>query len=323
MKQHFVAVLLVALFLTLTGYAQATESTDPTPFTQTELDKFLKDYPSLTQWLGQQNSTARNINNPWIMASMRYNQEFTTILKEKNWQPDRFFYLLNHINTGLLMNASENMQAETQERLAKEQQENQTKTAKQQKKINQEITAANQRQQAQIRNNPNIPPVEKQRILNQMNRTTAQTMASTPQEATQNNLNQQQQWLNNQEQAIRTNPNMHPMQRQQALAQIQQTRQFQQKATQEPVYPTQEAMQAEIQKQYKKWFATQKQALENNRSIPPAQKSQMVEQLTKSETQFNQSMEPKPAYSIIPPEEKKLINSNQQKLLELLVNTQP
>ncbi|MEO5331769.1 MAG: hypothetical protein H7839_07070 [Magnetococcus sp. YQC-5] len=325
MKKHFVAALLWVLVLSFGSSVGAMEPTEQPPFNKTEMDKFLTDYPEFTEWLTKQNAHVDTKRNPWIMAGMRFDKAFTARLKEKQWDPDRFFYLLNHINTGLLLTASEKLQSEAQARMAQEQQANNAQMQKNQQQMQQEMADANQRardqlaaRQEQIRLNPNIPPFEKQRMLAQMNRNASTFTAPNPQEAAQQRQSQQANWFNTQEQYIRSNPNMHPMQRQQALAQLQQARLSQQQAAKPAPFPSQEEMRNETITQYNKWFDNQKRAVETNPRIPPAQKKQMLEQLQTSAKQFKESMEPKPAPSIIPPEEKALVEANQKRLMELL-----
>ncbi|GAB0056217.1 hypothetical protein SIID45300_00522 [Candidatus Magnetaquicoccaceae bacterium FCR-1] len=208
-KQLLAATLGVAL-LCGTVTLQAAQPQETQPFTQAELDRFVADYPGLVQWLGKQKPQFDTARTPWLVASMRGDPNFNAQLKEKNWDPDRFHYLLNHINTGLALVESEKGQAETQARIAKERQENEARIAKERQeneariakerqeneariakerqendarqaegrqRMEKEMAAANKRmrdqleaQKEQIRANPYIPPYEKQRILAQMAR---------------------------------------------------------------------------------------------------------------------------------------------------------
>nr|CAX83924.1 uncharacterized protein [uncultured bacterium] len=338
MKKQLVAALLGMLALAVAGNAPAREVTEQTAFNTTEMEKFIADYPGLLKWLGKQNPLYENQRSPWIMSGMRYDKGFTSRLKEQGWEADRFFYLLSHINTGLTINASEKMKAEAQARMEQQKKESEARNAKNQEQMNKQIAEANQRMAAQlaeakeqIRTNPHIPPQEKQRILDQMKENnTPATQPQSAEAAAQQAKAQQERWLTAQEQAIRANPAMHPLQRQQALEQIRQTREWQKRSSanaapqaMEPRSQSQEQMQAEMIKQNTQWFANQRNLLENNPSIHPAQKKQMLEQLAASEKQFKESIsqpsaQPSGPRSPIPAEEKSLIDANQGRLNELL-----
>ncbi|MBF0180388.1 MAG: hypothetical protein HQM03_10240 [Magnetococcales bacterium] len=327
MKKQFVALLLWVALLGLTGSPATASTNEQTPFTKTEMEKFITDYPNFIQWLSKRNSRFESLHSPWLMAGMRYDKEFTARLAENKWDPDRFFYLLNHINTGLLLTASEKMEAEAKARMEQDRKEMQTQSDQQQQEMRQRTKDDNQEMQkqmaahqAQIRANPYIPPQEKQRILAQMNQ--ANLPASGAETAGQI-TEEQNRWFAAQEREIRANPFMHPMQRQQALQQIRQARQFQQQHTAAgqpdgPRFRSQEDMQKEMRNQHQEWFRNQKQSLQANQFIPPAQKQEMLKQLAASETQFNASLEPQPIPSIIPSAEKTLIEANQQKLMGII-----
>ncbi|MBF0339944.1 MAG: hypothetical protein HQL95_03155 [Magnetococcales bacterium] len=327
MKKQLVAGALGVLLLFSTGTVQAGENREQTPFNKTELDKFLADYPGFTQWVGKQNNLSDPVRNPWVLSGMRFDKGFTALLKEKGWEPERFFYLLNHVNTGLSMVASEKSQADAQARMDREQKEHEARIAKDRQKMQQDMEAANQRmkeqlkaQQEQIRANPYIPPHEKQRILEQMNRGISTSKAAPPMDAQA----AQAQWIASQEQSIRANPYMHPMQRQQALAQLQQTRlSMQQQVKNAPSQPQDpEAVRDEMRKMHKKWFENQKQVINNNPAVPAAQKKSLLEQLQNSEKAFTENLNAAPMAptSLLPPAEKVLIESNQQKLNELFAS---
>ncbi|MBF0270753.1 MAG: hypothetical protein HQL98_01590 [Magnetococcales bacterium] len=333
MDKKYVAAALGMLLFTMTGSIQAAEPPEQKPFSKTELDRFLADYPGFTEWLSKQHAMSpMSRNNPWVMSGLRFNPAFSAQLTEKGWNPDRFFYLLNHVNTGLMLTSAEKDQAEAQARMAREQKEFEERTAQNQQNLQQEMNAGQARleaqmnaQKEQIRTNPHIPPHEKQRILDQMSRHA--TGANPPlldakaqAEAAQK---QQANWITAQEQAIRTNPYMPPMQRQQALAQLQQTRQSMQQQQQQqaaaiakPLNPA--ATQAEMMATHQKWFENQKQALNNNPAIPADQKKRQLEQLQESEKHFKASLQQaKTPTPLLPPEEKTLIEANQQRLSEL------
>ncbi|MBF0213562.1 MAG: hypothetical protein HQM00_08360 [Magnetococcales bacterium] len=329
MNKQVVAAALGVLLLSASGTIQAgpTPGTTPeqAPFTKAELDKFLGDYPEFTQWLHKQRAATQAVHTPWILSGMRFDSGFTALLKEKGWKSDRFFYLLNHVNTGLMLAASEKSQAEAEARRAQAQKEQEARNAQAQKEMQESLNASNQRmreqlkaQQDQIRANPYIPPYEKQRILDQMNRTTtasAPTDAAAMAEAAKT---QQAQWIAAQEQQLRNNPYLHPMQRQQALAQLQQARNAMQRAS-TPVKPLDpEAARAEMITLHSTWYENQRKVLNNNPTIPAAQKKAQLEQLQASEQQFKASLVTPAPTPLLPPEEQKLIEANQQRLTELL-----
>ncbi|MEO5345221.1 MAG: hypothetical protein H7834_02435 [Magnetococcus sp. YQC-9] len=355
MKKQLLAATLGVALLCGTSLLHAAEPQDPKPFTKAELDQFIADYPGLVQWLGTRNPQADVTRNPWIVSSMRADRDFNARLKEKNWNPDRFFYLFHHINTGLVMAESEKSQAELRARMAKEQKENEARLAKEQKEnearlaegrqqLDKEMQAANARmraqlkaQQEQIRNNPYIPPYEKQRILTQMesgyknNNPVAAAVPTDANSAAEASRKQQANWIAAQEQQIKNNPYMHPMQRQQALEQLKQAKKnLEQSAASAAnrakgaASPDPANQQADLEKMHAQWFTNQKQVINNNPAMPPEQKRIALEQLKRSEKQFQESMtqQANPP-SILPKEEKALIDANQQKLAELLTVKKP
>ncbi|MBF0296711.1 MAG: hypothetical protein HQL96_16125 [Magnetococcales bacterium] len=326
MKRQFVAVLLWIALLGLTGSAATASTTEQTPFTKAEMEKFLTDYPNFLQWLAKRNARFESLHSPWLMSGMRYDKEFTARLTENKWDPDRFFYLLNHINTGLLLTASEKMEAESKARMEQDRKEMQAQTDKHQQEMQQRMKADNQEMQKQmaaqkewIRTNPHLPPQEKQRLLAQMN---VAPGPIAPEDASRQITEEQNRWFDAQEREIRSNPFMHPMQRQQALDQIRQARRFQQQSATDrastPRFRSQEEMHKDMKNQHQEWFKNQTRSLQANQFIPPAQKQEMLKQLAASEAQFNASLEPQPMPSIIPSEEKALIEANQQKLMGII-----
>ncbi|MBF0438174.1 MAG: hypothetical protein HQL93_03540 [Magnetococcales bacterium] len=311
MKKHFVATVLWGLAFFLAGSGGAAEKMEQSPFTNTELEQFITDYPTFTQWSSKQNPMVDTMHGSWVLAGLRYNKDFITYLKEKKWDPERFFYMLNHINTGLLVNAAEKKQAEMK-----------AQTEKNQQKSQQEMAASNQRmraqmavQQEQIRTNPYIHPAQKERILASMKTSSASLNAGPV------SMNEQQNnWFNSQEQAIRNNPYMHPMQRNQALSQLQQARNAQKQNAAMPVAKslTQEEMQSDMQQLHKQWYVNQKQSIEANVAIPPPQKKWMLDRLQEQEKYLKESTSRQSvAQPIIPGEEQSLINDNQSRLTDL------
>ncbi|MBF0417442.1 MAG: hypothetical protein HQL86_04250, partial [Magnetococcales bacterium] len=130
MKKQLLAATLGVALLCGTASLRAAQPQEQKPFTQAELDRFVADYPALLQGLGKQNPQLEVPRTPWMVSSMRGDPNFNAQLKEKNWDPDRFHYLLNHINTGLALVEAEKSQAEIQARLAKERQESEARLAK-------------------------------------------------------------------------------------------------------------------------------------------------------------------------------------------------
>ncbi|MBF0260365.1 MAG: hypothetical protein HQL97_00835 [Magnetococcales bacterium] len=343
MKKQLLAATLGVALLCGTATLQAAQPQETKPFTQAELDRFVADYPGLVQWIGKQNPQVDMARTPWMVSSMRGDPNFNAQLKEKNWEPERFHYLLNHINTGLSLVESEKGLAESQARLAKERQEiearlakerqeNEARLAEGRQQMEKEMAAANARmreqlqaQKEQIRANPYIPPYEKQRILAQMERNVQSNPApvTAKVDAVEASRKRQAEWIDAQERQIRANPYMHPMQRQQALEQLKQA-----KKSLTPPAPKAvpaaaassdpEAMRAEMEKMHKQWFSNQMQVINNAPTMPPAQKRVALEQLKSSEKQFAESMAKQADLpGILPKEEKSLIEAQQRKLTEL------
>ncbi len=338
MRKNLIAVSLLALTLTFAGAASAGErSRSQNPFTEQEFSKFLDDYSGVTAWLAEQGRGRNLVHNPWILTGMRYSPKLAAHLKEKGWEVDRFFYLLDHINMGLLTSRADENRKKAEARRAEREKEMEARLSEGRKRareghgrmneaMRKQMAASNARyqkqlaeQRARIQNDPYMSPQQKSQILAQMTRTNKQMSAANegsvgPQEMRARMEKQQQQWLAAQQRMIRNNPYMSPYQRQMALAGLQAP-----KMPKPPAKPDMsgEKMRARALKEHQRLMAEHRQRISNNPYFTPQQKKQMLAQLQEVTERMESDMK-RPASSqggLLPDNEMALIKENRKKLL--------
>lgn len=313
MRKKIFAGSLLVLLLTFSGMASAQSGQAPKPFSETEFNQFLDDYSSLSQWLTKKGRFhGDTLRNPWIMTGMRYDKDFNGQLKAKGWESERFFYLLDHINVGLLTSRAEADQAAAKSRWAKQAAQMKAQLDAQKKKLAEQSDATQKRlddqmakfqksmdaqnkawaerrkqqlaaEKARIQNNPNIPPMQKQQILAQMDRSQklANQKPQTQEEIQAKWSAQQRARMEQQKKIILNNPNIPPQQKQQIIAQIERSMAPVKKyepPKQTPLDPktSLEDMHAHKMVQHKEWLKMQMQKVQNNPNIHPMQKRQML-----------------------------------------------
>lgn len=330
MRKHLFATAVLAVTLSLSGIATAMGMPAPKPFTSAELSKFVVDYPALGQWLVQQGRHFGGTHNPLVISGMRYNPNFLAQLKEKGWQSDRFFYLLDHINMGLLVTRAEQDRAEAKARLkAQLKQMNANRDIGRQRmaKAMQENQARMREQMAgqrrQIQNNAFLNPMQKRRILNQMDRNQAQMadMAKPDygQRMNQRMQAQQKAWMVAQKQRILRNPHIPLLQKQRMVAQMDQNmNQNMNPPALPPVDVNPENMADQMRKQQEAWMNSQIQSLRNNPYMQPAQRQMAINQMKMAQKRMQESMaQAAKAHKLIPDQETELVKANREKLLDL------
>ncbi|MEO5376775.1 MAG: hypothetical protein H7832_03170 [Magnetococcus sp. DMHC-6] len=302
-KSFFVGGLLaLALTLAVPVLGTATTPEEPALFSTEEMDKFITDYPKLRDWVADQGWGRSAGKSPWILSGMRYNKKFENLLKEKGWDADRFYYTLNHVRTGLRLIQVEAFKQQRDFPSGAKDLETLRNEAK--KRLDEQQSA----QRKQIENNPNIPPYQKQMWLNQMGRSWGG--AAQPSWAD---------WMKSQFEArkaadkwmVQNNPYIPPEAKNQILAQIDQQVI---PAAWNPPKDSAEMMERMIA-QRESELNNQKNQIQNNPTLSPEQKKQMITTLDKSfeEMKKGATKKSEPLY-LIPPEELELVKKNQNKL---------
>ncbi|MBF0161498.1 MAG: hypothetical protein HQL88_04340 [Magnetococcales bacterium] len=316
---------LLALLLCCSGVASAGTAQPRQPFDETEFNRFMADYPAASQWLTEKGQRYGGVNSPWVLSGMRYDRDFVKYLQEKGWNAERFFYLLDHINMGLLTSQAEARHDAMRARLDQQKEKMQTQMADSQKKWQEQMreqtrssleTAQSQwsAQRARIANDPRIAPPDKQRILAQMDRAqpSLQNASATPEERQAQMQTQRQAWLTEQKQQIANNPTIPPPQKQEMIAQLDRAM-----AANAPQAP-QPATPADPQAQQKQWLEARMAELRNNTWLHPAQKQQQLNQLQQMlDALHSAPPQNQDSQGLIPAQENTLIKNNRQKLTEM------
>lgn len=239
-KRGLLAFLLM-LPLSSAAFAEGAEK----PLSDGEIRKFITDYPDMIQWIKKNQIFQGQINIPWVMGGMRYNNDFVSQLEAKGWSGGRFFHILDHLNRGLM---------------AREARQNQQRADARMKEDMQKLREENRvRDQAQDRE------------LSAFRKKMA--------DAAQKNRSAVVAQLDNQERAIRNNPYMNPFQRRQALDFVQQQR------NQSLNQPVNFADSSKAMQQWQEGvFQSQRQAILNNPAIPAGQKYWMIKQIKANKT---------------------------------------
>ncbi|MEO5340825.1 MAG: hypothetical protein H7837_09995 [Magnetococcus sp. MYC-9] len=323
---------LLALLLSLATLGDASAHLNRKPFDEAEFNRFMSDYPAASQWLSEKGRRYGGVNSPWVLSGMRYDRDFVKYLQEKGWEVERFFYLLDHINMGLLTSQAEARHDAVRARLNQQKEKMQTQMAEGQQQWQEQMreqtrssaeTARAQwsAQRERLANDPNIPPPQKQRMLAQMDR--AQPPAGDPSAQVgqqQARMRQQQQaWLEEQKRQLMNNPTIPPQQKQEMMARMERSM-----ATPQPPRPQQTAapdpveQQERVQARQKQWIEERMQEIRNNGMIPPAQKQQMLDQMQNSLNSLQTAAQRRQeGNELIPSQETTLIKNNRQKLTEM------
>ena len=333
MKNKIFVGSLFVLLLSFSSLASAGNFQPRKPFDAAEFNRFMADYPQLSQWLATKSLHQGTESNPWVMSGMRYNRAFVKQLQDKGWDADRFFYLLDHINMGLLTSQAEAKRDAAREILTQQRKKMQSRMAAGQKKLQEQMreqmrssteTAQKQwaAQRERITNNPYIPPEQKQRILAQMDRskpTPEQSFAEPPsfEQWHARMREQQQRWIAEQKRQIKANPAIPPQQKQAMLAQMDRSMTpMAPPQQQKPFNPAEER--AKRQAQQKQQIEAEILKVRDNPSIHPMHKKQILNNLQRSLTQLEAfSKQPQERGGLIPNQENDLIKNNRLKLMKL------
>lgn len=89
-----VGFLLFILGLVAVGSVHAAD--DPQPFTASELDRFLEDWPAFTVWAQERGEALDSISDPSALMGALAGIQADSYLRSRGWEPERFFYVAGH-----------------------------------------------------------------------------------------------------------------------------------------------------------------------------------------------------------------------------------
>lgn len=332
MKNKFFVGFSFVLLLYLSGLVNAGDFQAQKPFDEAEFSRFMADYPSLSQWLVEKSRYHGNEGNPWIMSGLRYDRAFNGKLKEKGWDPARFFYLLDHVNMGLLTSQAQAKRDAAKVVLDQQREKMQARMAAGQKKFQEQMqaqirssaeTAQKQwaAQRERMENNPRIPPLQKKRILAQMDRsrpTFEEPFPVLDDGQWQARVRKRQRAiLAEQKRRVMENPAIPPWQKQRIVDQLERSMRS---PVAHPSSPglTSEQRQAKQQAQQEQWITARMQEVQRSPFLHPTQKAQMLNHFQHSLAQLKASAKrAREAGALIPSQENDLIKDNRQKLMEM------
>ncbi len=329
MKKSIITSGLLALSLIFSGVAGAEDDMRPKPFDSAELEKFVKDYQAFTQWQSKdENSLTGDLSDPWVMAGMQFDEEFAASLKAKGWNPERYFYMLNHIRQGVREERARLRRMETEARINKQMAEMnaeiEARRAEFEKKSRQQAAKAKawvndqlEDQKRRVRENPYMHPMQKQVIMDFLNRSSAEAKSiDTPRANFQRNQAkaeaQQKMWENRYRHSIMHSPFIPPEQKRMIIEGLDQANQ---PANME--MPSQKEMMARMQEQRKSWVARQIEQVQKDAFYTDEQKKNIIERLQNFDNDARKETQRKP-FSSLPQEEMALIKQNSVMLMEML-----
>ena len=144
-------ILIPALVLLLCCAPAWAQSQPQSPFNQAELDRFLKDYPAVTQFLDAQGQQS-DATQPGFMEEVLQTKAFTDFVAQRGWNVERFLYVTQQVSTGMMVLQMAEHGAQIQSEYA------QTR--------------------AEILKSPDLNPAQKQQFLAQMEQAMEQSKAA-------------------------------------------------------------------------------------------------------------------------------------------------
>lgn len=334
MNKSFFAGTLLALSLIFSAPAGAEGMAGPKPFDGKELEKFLSDYPSMTQWKPKEGAFYGDLNHPWVMAGMQYHQPFGAALKEKGWDPDRFFYLFNHVKQGVSEERYRRRQQRMEERMSRQMDEMVARMEA--RKVAFENHQREQAEQAEawikdqleaqkkrVRENPYMHPLQKRNILAFLDRSyeeanqVAATDAPNGEQGQTGMEAQRKAWADAYRRSIEENPHIPADQKKRIIEGYDASLQPLPANDQPSAMPSQEEMMARMQGQRQAWVAEQIESIKGNGGIPDNQKARMIARLER----FSSLMKGQGSsgrISSLPEGEARLIQENMDRLMGLI-----
>lgn len=147
MKKWLTTALIFVFMVCAAAMATGAGFSGQKPFTQDELNRFMKDWPPFTQWAESKGEEYDKIQAP--AEGMRWSREMTQYLGKRGWKPERFFYVVSHVASGL---AAVEMRQQAPG-----------------------IASQLKAQKAMIESNPDIPAEQKKMMISQMEQAMGQT----------------------------------------------------------------------------------------------------------------------------------------------------
>ncbi len=89
-----VGFVVLALVLAAGGLVHAVD--DPQPFTASELDRFLDDWPQFAAWAQERGEAVDSVSDPSAFMRALAGMEADSFLRSRGWEPERFFYVAGH-----------------------------------------------------------------------------------------------------------------------------------------------------------------------------------------------------------------------------------
>ena len=333
MNRSIIAGIFVALSLIFSGplTAQAATGTQK-PFDAAELEKFITDYGPMTQWQAKDGASVGDLKHPWVMAGMQYNVEFGESLKEKGWDVERFFYMLNHVRQGMLQERNrlwqEHAEARLNNHMAKMAAKSQSQRAAYEKKRQEQAKQAQDwlndqlaAQKKRVIDNPYMHPMQKQTIMEFLNRSSVEASRVTNNnfdfaEAKARAEAQRKEWEASYRRSIQNNPMIPVEQKKLILEGMDKANQPMEKAEPAPM-PSQEEMMARMKEQRQQWIAKQVAQVQNNPNLSEERKQKMIKRFN-SFTQLVSGVAKNQQVGSLPEEESELIGKNLSRLVKLL-----
>ncbi|MBF0145662.1 MAG: hypothetical protein HQL84_06850 [Magnetococcales bacterium] len=291
-------VLGVSVSLSTVVLAQEGEK----PFSADEIQRFMADYPAMIQWNRKKQGDQAWQNHPWMIAGLRYNKEFVEQLAAKGWKSDRFFYIFNHLNQGLMIRKTQQQELESRKRMQEQMKRLQAESRARAASNQEEMAAAAQQRVAsmteqldaeerRIRQNPYMNPMQRRQALDLLQQQRQFMKQSVNPGSSMQDW--QEQMRQSQKQAILRNPYISAAQKYWMIRQMQ--------ANKVTATPSNKAAmmhggehhmgpgmdRESMFKQQKAWVARQKAAVANNPFIPPQQRELMKRNMD----QYLQKME--------------------------------
>jgi hypothetical protein len=332
MKKSIIAGSLMVLTVIFSGLAGAMDSVGPKPFDAVELEKFITDYPGLTKWQSKDGQFNGNLSDAWVMAGMQFNKEFSASLKEKGWDSERFFYLLNHVRQGVRQERHKQRQQKAEARINKQMAGMAARMAAQRAEFDKQNLEQSQRakawvndqleaQKKRVRENPYMHPLQKKNIMDFLNRSSSEArfISTTPlsyEQSVARSASRQQAWEAEYRQSIQNNPRIPGQQKKMILDGMDQAKQSM--AQTKPVdMPSQKEMMSRMQDQRKAWIVRQIEQVEKNSFYSDKQRAKIIKRLQRFAKLMQEGPETK-ASGILPTSEESLIGKNVGRLLEML-----
>ncbi|MBF0379405.1 MAG: hypothetical protein HQL69_00180 [Magnetococcales bacterium] len=332
MKKSFIVGSFMVLSLIFSGLASASASVEQGPFNSDELEKFITDYSVMTKWQSPKGHYVGNLDSPWVMAGMQYNSEFAKSLEDNGWDANRYFYLLNHVRQGVDDEKSRRRAKQLDEAINRQMAEMAARMAAQQKKFEEQKQEQNRRAEAwikdqleaqkkQVRSNPYMHPLQKQRILEFLDRSSKEAnWVSAPQasyeQARAQSQARQKAWEESYRQSIKNNPHI-PVQQKIAILEGLDRASKPVEVTPPIAMPTQEEMMARMQEQRKEWIEMQIARVQSNPGYSEKQRNRIIKRLQRFANEVVKGADNSSSFGL-PDVEKELIAKNYDRLVKLL-----